>query len=147
DAIADIGLDQHMRLAVSFLGTVDRADIERGMRPGRLGEIFDNAGDTIVAFDQEHVARLDQIAQKVGIAGRERLIARYLLLKVAGKQLADHVEHDAHLRGSPRGRPFRTALSLFLSCAKPVAIWFMHRSGSIMIDSPWRLPRVSEYGK
>jgi hypothetical protein len=28
-----------------------------------------------------------------------------------------------------------------------VAIWFMHGLGSITVDSPWRLPRLSEYGK
>ena len=64
-AVADIGLDQHMRLAVWFLRAVDRTDIERGMRPGRLGQVFDDAGDAVVAFDQQHVARLDDAAQMI----------------------------------------------------------------------------------
>ena len=45
------------------------------MRPGRLGEIFDDAGDVVVAFDQQHVAGLRASAQRVGIARRERLVA------------------------------------------------------------------------
>src|SRR4051794_6034923 len=72
------------------------------MRPGRLREIFDDAGNTVVAFDQEHVALLDDPAQILGIAGRERLIARHFLLKVAGDQLANGVEGDAHDLSSPR---------------------------------------------
>src|SRR5271163_2605757 len=90
-----------MRLAVSFLRAVDRSDIEGGMRPRRLGQIFDDAGNAIVAFDQQHVALLDQVAQMRGIAGRKRLVARYLLLKVAGNHFADHVEHDAHIEEFP----------------------------------------------
>ena len=96
DALADIGLDQHMRFAVGLAGAVDRADIERGMAPGRLRQIFDDAGDPAVAFDQQHVAGLDDLVQLLGIARRERLIARHLLLEVIGDQLADPVEHDPH---------------------------------------------------
>src|SRR6202022_3247991 len=81
---------------VSLLGAADRSDIERGMRPGRLREIFDDAGNAVVAFDQEHIAGLDDAAQVLRIAGRERLVARHLLLKVAGNQLADRIEHEAH---------------------------------------------------
>ena len=101
-AVADIGFDQHVRLAVVFLRAVDRPDIERGVGPGRLGQVFDDAGDAVVAFDEQDVAGLDDAAQKFRIARRERLIARYLLLKVAGQQLADPIEHNAHNSTSPR---------------------------------------------
>ena len=85
-----------MRLAVGLHGAFDRPDIERGMRPGRLRQIFDDAGDAVVAFDQQHIARLDHTAQMLGIAGRERLIAGDFLLEVSRNQLADGVEHYAH---------------------------------------------------
>src|SRR5260370_15432201 len=85
-----------MRLAVGLLGAVNRSDIERGMRPGGLRQILDDTGDPVVAFDQQHIAGLDDSAQMFRVARRERLIARHLLLKVAGNQLADRIEHDAH---------------------------------------------------
>src|SRR5262249_19002803 len=107
-AVADIGLDQHMRLAVVLLRAVDWPDIERGMGPGGLGQVLDDAGNAVVAFDEQDVARLDDAAQIFRIARRERLIARYLLLEIAGKQLADPIEHYAHNSTSPR-RPFVAA--------------------------------------
>src|SRR6266705_7140452 len=86
-ALVDIGLDQHMSLAVGLRHAVDRTDIERGMRPGGLREIFDDAGYPVVAFDQQDIALLDNAAQMLRVAGRERLIARYLLLEVARDEL------------------------------------------------------------
>jgi hypothetical protein len=58
-----------MRLAVGFVGAVDRADVKRAMRPGGLRQVFDDAGDAVVAFDQQNVARLDDAAQMLGVAG------------------------------------------------------------------------------
>src|SRR5215813_1938912 len=95
-----------MWLAVVLPRAIDRADIERGMGPGGLGQVLDDAGNAVVAFDEQDVARLDDAAQIFRIARRERLIARYLLLKVAGNKLADPIEHDAHNSTSPR-RPLR----------------------------------------
>ena len=66
------------------------------MRPCGLGEVFDDAGNPVIAFDQQHIARLDHTAQMLGIAGRERLIAPDFLFQVARNQLADGVEHYAH---------------------------------------------------
>src|SRR4051794_40849162 len=66
------------------------------MRPGRLGQVFDNTGNAVVALDQKHVAGLDVVAQVVGIARREWFIAGQLLLEVAGNQLADLIEYDTH---------------------------------------------------
>ena len=94
-----------MRLAVGLVRAVDRADIKRGMRPGRLRQIFDDAGNAVVAFDQQHVAGLDDAAQMLGIARRERLVARHFLLQVARDQLADGIEHYAH--ETPPERLFR----------------------------------------
>ena len=62
-ALADIGFDQDQRLAVGGGAIADRPDIERGVRPGRLREIFDDAGDVVVAFDQQHVAGLASVAR------------------------------------------------------------------------------------
>ena len=119
-ALADIGLDQDMRLAIRLLGAVDRADIKRGMRPGGLREIFDDAGNPVVALDQQDVAGLDNAAQMLRVARRERLIARHFLLKVARDQLADGIEHDAHGIFPPAAFP--AAFSLFLSWSKAVSI-------------------------
>src|SRR5580704_6875736 len=66
------------------------------MRPRRLREIFDDAGNVVVAFDQEHVAGRERLAQSVRIARRERLIAAHRLLKIAGDQLPEAIAHSAH---------------------------------------------------
>ena len=97
-------------LAVRLDGAVDGADIKRGMRPGRLREVFDDAGDAAVALDQQHVAGLHVLAQVLRIARRERLITRYLLLEIGGNQLADLIEHDTH--DAPRDLEWPPASSL-----------------------------------
>jgi hypothetical protein len=102
DAFADIGLDQHMLLAVRLERAVDRPDVKRRMRPGRLREILDDAGNAVVAFDQKHVARLNDGAKMFRIARRERLKPDSFVLKISGNQLSDRVEHEAHDR-SPGG--------------------------------------------
>ena len=95
-AFAEIGFDQNQRLAVFGLAVADAADIERGMRPGGLGEIFDDAGDVVVAFDQQHVAGLQRVLQGGKVARREGLIALHRLFQIAGQKLPDSVEHEAH---------------------------------------------------
>ena len=95
DADPEFRLDQRMRLA--FRGAViERADIERRMRPGRLREILDDAGDLVVAFDQQHVAGAERRRQCGRIARRKRLVARNGLLQIPGKHLPEAVEHVAH---------------------------------------------------
>ncbi len=115
-----------MRLAIRF-----RTRRRSGRRtapnaPGRLRQILDDAGDAVVAFDQQHVAGLDQSAQPLRIAWRERLIARHLLLEIARDQLADRVEHEAH-----DGLPHRGSSRPLVLCpswwSKAIAIWFMGR--------------------
>ena len=66
------------------------------MRPGGLGEILDDAGDVVVALDQQHVARPQHGAQRVGIARRERLVARLGALQIAGDLLSDAAKHPVH---------------------------------------------------
>jgi hypothetical protein len=56
-AFADIGLDQDVRLAVVCGAAQHRPDMKRRVRPGRLDKIFDDAGNVVVAFDQENIAR------------------------------------------------------------------------------------------
>src|ERR1700738_2920353 len=85
-----------MRLAVGLGRAIDRADKKRGVRPGGLREVLDDAGNPVVAFDQQDIAGLDQATEMFRIARRERLIARDFLLQVAREQLADGIEHNAH---------------------------------------------------
>src|ERR1700727_48745 len=113
-----------MRLAVRLLRPVDRSDEQCGMRPCRLCQVFDDAGDSIVAFDQQHVARLDNAAQPVRVAGRERLIAGHFLLKIGSEPLTDRVEHYAHNAFPPANLSSRFGLiyPLFPPLAWPKAI-------------------------
>ena len=78
----------------------DRSDIERGMRPCRLGQVFDDAGNMIVAFDQQHVAGLQGRAQRVGIRRREWLIALHRLFQIVGEKAPNPIDHPAHNRPS-----------------------------------------------
>ena len=102
------------------------------MRPGRLRQVFDDAGNAVVAFDQQHVAGLDDAAQMLGITGRERLIARDFLLEVARNQLANRIEHYAH--DIPLER-FFTAFLFHYHGRKPFQ-FSSCGSGSIMIHLP-----------
>jgi hypothetical protein len=96
DALADIGFNQNMRFAVRRGAACDRSDIERRMRPRRLREIFDDAGNVVVALDQKHVAGFERLEQCVRIARRERLVAAHRLLQIAGDQPPEAIEHHAH---------------------------------------------------
>ncbi len=66
------------------------------MRPGRLRQILDDAGNVVVAFDQKHVAALERMTQRIRIARRERLIAVHRLLQIAGDKPPDSIEQCAH---------------------------------------------------
>jgi hypothetical protein len=102
-ALAEIGFDQDQRLAFRRLAVADAADEQGGMRPGRLRQILDDAGNVVVALDQQHVARLQSRAQGRWIARRIGLVALHRLLKIAGDHAPDAVEHKAH---SPRPPDF-----------------------------------------
>ena len=91
-ALADIGFDEHVRLTVFRHATGDRPHIQRRMRPGRLGQILDDAGNIVVAFDQEHVAAHERMTQGVRIARRERLIAVHRLLQITGDKPTNAIE-------------------------------------------------------
>jgi hypothetical protein len=122
-----------MRLAVGLASAIDRADIERAVRPGGLREVFDDAGDAVVALDEQDIAGLDDTAQMFGVAGGERLIARDFLLQVARNQLADSVEHYAHQ--TPPGRLFFRFFCFLIMIASRFNL--VHApNGSIMIDLP-----------
>ena len=94
-ALAEIGFDQNQRFAVGGLAVADAPDIKRGMRPGGLGEIFDDAGNVVVALDQQHVARTQGGAQRRGIARREGLIALHRLFQIAGENMPNAIEHES----------------------------------------------------
>ena len=104
------------------------------MRPGRLGQVFDDAGDVIVALDQEHVAGLQRLAQRVGIARRERLIAVNRLLQIAGDQPPNAIEHPAHWsRDLPACARFCRVFFLFVNL-RAVPCNLVH-AASRVIDS------------
>ena len=96
-AFADIGFDQHQRLAVRGGAIADRPDIKRGMRPGRLRQVLDDAGNVVVAFDEDHVAGLERCEQRRGIGRREGLVALRRLFQIAGENAPDSVRHETHV--------------------------------------------------
>jgi len=111
DTTPDISLDEDVRLALFRHTAGDRPDKERRVRPGRLREIFDDARNIVVAFDQKHVARLERRSQSVWIARRERLVAVHGLLQIASDQPANAIEHSAHA-GLPKMRTISARLLL-----------------------------------
>jgi hypothetical protein len=122
-----------VRLTVGLVRAVNRADVKRAMRPGGLRQVFDDAGDAVVALDQQHIARLDDAAQMLGVAGGKRLVARDFLLQVARNQLADGVEHYAHV--APQARLFFRFFCFLIMVASRFNL--VHaQDGSIMIDLP-----------
>ena len=54
DTLVDIGYDQDVGLVLGC-GARHRLDVQRLMRPGRLSEIFDAAGNATFALDQQNV--------------------------------------------------------------------------------------------
>src|ERR1700680_2134872 len=93
-----------MRLALARGAPLDRPDVERGMRPGRLRQVLDDAGNAVVAFDQQHVARPERRAQPIGVARRERLVAAQRLFQITCDRTAETVEHPAHGGPVPSSR-------------------------------------------
>jgi hypothetical protein len=61
DSFFDIGFDQDMGFGLGFWAD-HRPDVQRRMRPSRLSEIFDTAGDTAFALDQQNIARSKRLA-------------------------------------------------------------------------------------
>src|SRR6185312_15299419 len=101
----------------------DRPDIERGVRPGRLREILDDAGDVVVAFDEKDVAGLERCTQRPGVARRERLVADRRLLQVMRDDAPDPLDDDAHdvhpgvSPATPSGTPPSRAIRTRSSCS------------------------------
>src|ERR1700730_9210856 len=93
DAFAELSLDQHVRLAVRSVDANERADIEGGVRPRRLGQVFDNAGEVAVALDQKDITRLERFPQCRRIAGRERLISLHRLFQIPTNRPRYMAEH------------------------------------------------------
>jgi hypothetical protein len=50
----------------------------------------------VVAFNQEHVSRLERLPQSLRIARRERLIAVHRLLEIASDNPANAIKQSAH---------------------------------------------------
>jgi hypothetical protein len=103
DADAEFGFDQRVRLAVIGITAAERTDIECGVRPGRLREVFDDAGNLVVALDQQHVAGPERSGQRGRVARRERLIAGDRALQVAGEQPPNMINRTSH-NGVPSTR-------------------------------------------
>src|ERR1700704_6343031 len=65
------------------------------MRPSRLSQIFDAAGNTTFALDQQNITGSKGVAQGRRIVRSERLTVVGRLLQ-PGNQTSDIVEHPAH---------------------------------------------------
>jgi hypothetical protein len=124
--LADLGLDQDVRL-VLFELVHDRPDIERRMGPGGLGEVLDDAGNVVVAFDQEYVAGLERAGESVGIAGGERFVSARRLFQIPGKHPPNVFSSPTHdvSRACARWRPRVFAEPQFITTV--IAIWFMRQ--------------------
>ena len=88
------------------------------MRPGRLREIFDDAGNVVVALDQQHVAGLQGGAQG-GIARREGLIALHRLFQIAG-QTCPTPSSTKLIASSPLPGTFCLAVVFIEFCRNPL---------------------------
>ena len=75
------------------------ADVERRVRPGRLGEVLDRHRDPAVALDEEHVARLQHPPERRDVGVGEGLRARRRLGELAGEVAAQPIR-----QGVPRRR-------------------------------------------
>jgi hypothetical protein len=59
-------------------------------------------GDTVVALDQQYVARPQHGAQRIRVARGERLVAGLRALQVPDDLASDAAEHEVHAGRSPR---------------------------------------------
>ena len=65
---------------------------------------------------EQHVAGLQRMAQRLGIARRERLVAAHRLVQIAGDQPPDAIEHPAHGRLPSRAARFRRVFICGILC-------------------------------
>ena len=64
------------------------ADVERRVRPGRLGQVLDRHRDPAVALDEQHVPGLQHPAQRRDVGVGEGLRPRRRLVELAGEAAA-----------------------------------------------------------
>ena len=102
------------------------------MRPSRLGEVFDDAGNVVIALDQQHVAGSQRLAQRLGIARRKRLVAGNGLVQVAGDHAPNSIEHPAHGGLPAASRGF--AASLFVGTLCHVRCNLVHVSAALLTE-------------
>src|ERR1700687_2523189 len=80
------------------------------MRPGGLGEVLDDGGDAAVALGEQDVAGLQDVGERLGIAGGERLVARRGLLEIVDDAPTKEAEEPvAHVPRAATGPPLRNA--------------------------------------
>ena len=72
-ALPEVDLDQAQRLAVRRDPAERVADVERRVRPGRLGQVLDRHRDPAVALDEQHVARLQHPPERRDVGVGEGL--------------------------------------------------------------------------
>ena len=98
DAGIRLGLEEHIRLAVWRDVARPLADIERGVRPGRLREVFDGGGKPAIALDQEDVAGLQRFADNLRIWRIKRCITpgrlRYVVQDLVAEVFFKPSEHE-----------------------------------------------------
>ena len=86
------------------------ADVERRVRPGRLGQVLDRHRDPAVALDEQHVARLQHPAQRRDVGVGEGPDARRAARRACGRarrpsRSAKRVARRGHPRPPPRPSP------------------------------------------
>src|SRR5262249_2738792 len=146
-AVFDVRLDEAMRIALLAGPAEHRADMERRMRPGGLGQVLDDAGNMVVALDQQHVAGLQGIAQRRGLARREGLVAERRPLQIPGHRAPDAVHdlsHDRIPAAAQAGPASFAAILATRSCVsvhapgpwRPARPLFPPPRGSCMVAAP-----------
>jgi hypothetical protein len=102
--LAEIDLDQHVR--VWRIGWSDDgiAHVERRMRPGRLCQILDGRRQPVAAGDEQHVRRAQAAPEGCRVRRYKRLVPGDLLPQPRAKLSAEPVQRgvDCGCHGPPR---------------------------------------------
>src|SRR5690606_41231271 len=63
-AIDHVNVDQHLRRFAGRWRAEGVADVQGGVRPGRLGQVLDGGGEAAAALDQQHVTLAQGLVQQ-----------------------------------------------------------------------------------
>ena len=100
-----VRLDEHGRI-IRRPADHAGADVERGMRPGGLGQVLDGGADPAVALHEQDVAGAQGLCQSLGGVGGGRPVGGHLGIEVARNQPADTAQDPVcHEVASVSGTP------------------------------------------